>query len=98
VQKSICGEYIVLFYSKQICSQSTHNSCYGDHVLSETACRDWFRGSKNNDFDVENKERSGASKKFEDKELKALLYEDSYQTLAELAESLGIDHTTISKR
>jgi len=39
---------------------------YGD--LSETICRDWFRRSKNNDFYnefyVENKERSGASKNF----------------------------------
>lgn len=35
---------------------------YGDHVLSETTCRDWFRFRrfKNNDFDVEDKERSGA--------------------------------------
>ncbi|GBO17248.1 hypothetical protein AVEN_198073-1 [Araneus ventricosus] len=31
-------------------------------------------------------------------ELEALLHEDSCQTLAELAESLGVDHTTVSKR
>ena len=37
-------------------------------------------------------------KKFEDEELEALLDEDSCQTLAELAESLGVDHTTVSKR
>jgi len=71
---------------------------YGDHALSETTCRDWFRRFKNNDFDVEDKERSGAPKKFEDKELEALLHEDSSQTLGELAESLGVDHTTVSKR
>jgi len=71
---------------------------YNDHALSETTCRDWFRRFKNNDFDVEDKERSGAPKKFEDKELEALLYEDSRQTLTELAGSLGVDHTTISKR
>jgi len=39
---------------------------------------------------IEDKERSGTLKKFEDEELEALLYEDSYQTLAELAESLGV--------
>ncbi|EFN77463.1 hypothetical protein EAI_12768, partial [Harpegnathos saltator] len=59
---------------------------YGDHALSETTCRDWF---KNNDFDVEDKERSGAPKKFEDEELEALLDEDPCQTQNELAESLG---------
>ena len=31
---------------------------YGDHALSETTCRDWFRRFKNNDFDVEDKERT----------------------------------------
>jgi len=53
---------------------------------------------QNNDFDVESKVCSGAPRKFEDEELEALLHEDSYQTLAELAESLGIDHTIILKR
>jgi len=71
---------------------------YGDHALLEIISRDWFRCFKNNDFDVEDKERSGAPKKFEDEELEALLHEDSYQTLAELAESLRVDHTTVSKR
>ena len=33
---------------------------YGDNVLSDTTCRDWF---KNNDFKLEDKERSGEPKK-----------------------------------
>ena len=48
-----------------------------DHALLKTTCRDWFRGFKNNDFDVEDKEYSGTSKRFEDEELEALLHEDS---------------------
>ena len=36
---------------------------YGNHVLSETTCRDWFWGFKNNDFDVKDKECFGAPKK-----------------------------------
>jgi len=58
---------------------------------------DWFRRFKNYDFDVDDKERSGVEK-VEDEELETLLHEDSSQTLAELAESLGVDHTTVSKR
>ena len=49
-------------------------------------------------FDFEDKERSGAPKKFIYEELEALLDEDWYQTLSELAKSLGVDHTTVSKR
>ena len=54
---------------------------HGDHGLSKTTCRDWFRRFKNNDIDVEDKKRSGTPKKFEDEELEALLDEDSCQTL-----------------
>ena len=53
---------------------------YGDNALSETTCIDWFRRFKNNDFDIEDKERSGAPKKFEDVELEALLHKDKCQT------------------
>ena len=38
---------------------------YGDNA----PCRDCFRRFKNNYFKLEDKERSGAPKKFEDKEL-----------------------------
>ena len=34
------------------------------------------------------------TKKIEDEELEALLYEDSYEVQAELAESLRVDHTS----
>ncbi|KAG5317498.1 MOS1T transposase, partial [Pseudoatta argentina] len=30
---------------------------YGDNALSDTTCRDWFRRFKNNDFQLEDKER-----------------------------------------
>ncbi|KAG5313552.1 MOS1T transposase, partial [Pseudoatta argentina] len=46
---------------------------YGDDALSDTTCRDWFRRFKNNDFQLEDKERSGAPKKCQDKELEQLL-------------------------
>ena len=60
---------------------------YGDTVPTNKSCREWFR-FKDGDFNVEDKPRSGQPKKFEDKELEALLEED--QTQEELAESLGV--------
>ena len=53
--------------------------------------------SKNNYFNVVDKEHSGALKKFDDEELEAILHKDSCQTQVELAESLGVDHITVSK-
>ncbi|GBP26172.1 Peptidyl-prolyl cis-trans isomerase-like 2 [Eumeta japonica] len=49
---------------------------YGDNALSDTTCRNWFRRLKNNDFELEDKERSGALIKFEDGKLEELLDQD----------------------
>ena len=49
---------------------------------------------QSNDFNVENKERSGTPKKFGDEELEVLLHQDLCLAKSELTESLGGDHTT----
>ncbi|KAG5319033.1 MOS1T transposase, partial [Pseudoatta argentina] len=71
---------------------------YGDNARSDTTCRDWFRRFKNNDFQLEDNERSGAPKKFQDKELEQLLDEDPSQTLSELGKILQVDESTVSQR
>ena len=71
---------------------------YGDNALSDTTYRDWFRRFKNNDFKLEDKERSGTPKKFEDKEFKEIVNEDRSQMLAELGKTLQVDELTVSKR
>ena len=67
---------------------------YGGNALLDTTCRRF----KNNDFKLEDKERSGAPRKFEDKELEEILDEDQSQTLAELGKTLQVDESTVSKR
>jgi len=57
-----------------------------------------FQKFKNGEFDVEDKERSGRPKVYEDTELEALLDEDSCQTQKELALTLGVTQQTISYR
>ena len=49
-------------------------------------------------FGLEDKERPGQPKKFENEELVALLDEDCCQTQEELAEFLGVTQAAISKR
>jgi transposase len=85
---------------KKIAAESHHilHEVYGDHALAEQTCRKWFARFKSGDFDLENKDRPGQPKKFEDADLEALLDEDSCQTQEELAESLGVDRSTIAKR
>lgn len=61
-------------------------------------CQRWFARFKNGDFDIEDKERPGQPKKFEDKELETLLNQDPSQTQKELAKTLGVTSPAISKR
>ena len=61
---------------------------YGDTAPTDKSCRESFRRFKDGDFS-EDKPCSGQLKKFEDKELEALLEEDQSETQEELAESLG---------
>ena len=49
---------------------------YGKAVLSERSCRELFQKFKNGEFDIEDKERSGRPKVYEDAELEALLDRD----------------------
>jgi len=69
---------------------------YDDTAPIDKSCREWFRRFKDRGFSVKDKPRSGQPKKFEDKELEALLEED--QTQEELAESLGVTQQAVSVR
>ena len=70
---------------------------YGDTAPTDKSCREWFRRFKDGDFSVEDKPRSGQPKKFEDKELEALLEENQSQTQEKLAE-LGVSQQAVSIR
>lgn len=49
---------------------------YDTYAPSKTTCRDWFHRFKDGDFEVEDHERSGRPKLFEDDELEALIDQD----------------------
>ena len=88
------------FFLKKTAAESFRILCevYGDDIIGETTCRDWFRRFKCGDFDVLDKERPGQPKKYEDGELEALLNEDPSQTQEHLAEQLGATQQSISSR
>lgn len=71
---------------------------YGEASISDRTCREWFQRYKSGNFDVEDKQRPGPVKKFEDAELEALLDEDPCQTQQELANSLDVTQQAIFYR
>ena len=56
---------------------------YGEAALSKRRCREWFQKLSNGKFDIEDKERSGRPKVYQDVELQTLLDQDSCQTQEE---------------
>lgn len=71
---------------------------YGDNAPSQKTCERWFYQFKMGDFNVNDKEHPGPSKKFEDTDLQALLDEDDAQTQQQLADSLHVSQQAISDR
>ena len=69
-----------------------------DDAPSDATCRDRFRRFENDDFKLEDKERSGAPKKFEGKESEEVLDGDRSRTPAGLGNTLRVDESTVSKR
>ena len=94
------GVLLHYFNMKTTAAESQHIlvEVYGEHALAERTCQKWFARFKSGDFVLEDEERLGQPKKFEDEELEALLDEDCWQTQEELADSLGVTQAAISKR
>lgn len=91
MQKKVFARILLHYFTKKTTAFKAHRDfveSYGNHALLETIYRCWFRCFKNKDFGIEDKERYGAPKKFEDEQLEVLLHEYLCQMKAELVELL----------
>lgn len=91
---------ILCFHLKKTAAESHRMlvEAFGEQVATVKTCERWFQRFKSGDFDVKDKERCGAPKRYEDAELQALLDEDDSQTQKELAEQLNVSQVAVSKR
>ena len=77
---------LIYFFNLKKSSAEAHRLLvekYGEAVLSEKSCREWFRKFKTSEFDIEDKKRNRRLKVYADAELEALLDQDSCQTQQE---------------
>lgn len=94
-------EVLLYFYNLKKSAAESHRllvEAYGEHAFSDSMCRRWFRQFEDGIFDVDDAEREGRPKKFNDEQLEELLDEDPCQTQAELAAVLNVDRSTVEKR
>ena len=86
------------FHQGKSAAKTCESICFvlGVNVVSKSTCKFWFRRFKEDDFDVSDRERSGAPQKVTNNELQALLDQNSCQTQNELAQQLGVTQQDIS--
>ena len=92
---------LLLFFNLKKSATEAHrllSEAYPEYAPEVRVCQQWFARFKSGDFDTEDKDRSGPSKKFEDEELEALLDQDPCQTQEELGKTLEVTQQAISKR
>ena len=73
-------------------------SVYGEDALSVRVCQQWFVKFRNNNFDLEDEQRSGKPRQLTSDDLQALLDENPRQAIRELAETLHVDQSTVDRR
>ena len=74
---------LLLYFNMKKTAAKSHRilvEVYGENALAERTCQKWFARFKSGDFGLEDKERLGQPKKFENEQLEALLDEDCCQT------------------
>jgi len=91
---------LFMFNSKKsaIDSQKMIAEVFDKDTITTRVCQKWFKGFRESDFNLSNKERGRQPKQFEDKELHTLLDENDAQTKQQLAYALGVTHQTILNR
>ena len=91
---------LIYFFNLKKSAAEAHRllvEAYSEAALSERSIREWFQKFRNGEFDIEDKERSGRPKVYEDAKSEALLDQDSCQTQEELARTLGVTQQAISQ-
>lgn len=88
------------FHLKRSAAESHRmlSEAYGNHALSETCCREWFKQFKMGDFDLQDKQRPGQPKRFSDEDLEKVLIKDRSQTIETMSEVINVNKSTISRR
>lgn len=99
--KSHLREVLLFHFNIKKSAAETHRilvEAYGDSAPSKTTCKEWFRRFKSGDFSVVDLDHPGPRKRYDNAELQALLDQDPCQTQKQLAESLNVVQSSISRR
>ena len=88
------------FWAKKNAVQAAKAICdvYGIDAISERTCQKWFDRFRGGNYDLNDDERSGRPEELQTDEFVELLDENPAQSTSQLAEQLGVDKSTVSRR
>jgi len=91
--------HILLYYFKKgkRAAEAHKKICgiYGDDALTERVCQKWFAKFRSGDFDVNDAPRSGRPTEINSSDVKAIIDENPFQSVREIAATLNISHTSV---
>ena len=70
---------------------------YGEEVLKDRQCRNWFDKFRSEDFLLKDEQRSGRPNEIDDDQNKAIIESDRYVIVWEIKEMLKIPKSTIDR-
>lgn len=91
--------HILLFYYRKgknaVQARKKLSDVYGEDVLTERQCQNWFAKFRSGNFDVEDAPRSGRPVKADEDTIKALIDANRRITTREIAERLNLSNSTV---
>ncbi|KFD63747.1 hypothetical protein M514_06237 [Trichuris suis] len=91
---------LLFFHQAKTAAVNTRIFCntVGEGTLSLTLYGKWFRHFRKEEFGVSDRPRSSCPKETQDDELEALLAENSAVSITEIAKTLGVHNSSVSRR
>jgi histone-lysine N-methyltransferase SETMAR len=72
------------------------NAVYGEGSITEQTCRTWYNRFRSGDITLGDQPRPGRPSELDNQALIALVKENNRQTTRDLAEQLGVSHSTVA--
>ena len=73
-----------------------HNA-YGEKLLTEPQCQNWFARFRSGDFDLKDTPDSGRPTEVDDDKIKAIIGNNRCRTTREIAEKLNMSHACVER-
>lgn len=99
-EQKIHFRHLMIFYFRKgkSAAQTVNKICsvYGDDAVGESTVRKWFARFRTGNFELEDVKRTGRPSTVDDDQIQQLVTVNPHSTTRDIANTLGISHTSVS--